>query len=789
MKWPKMPRWPSAWPSLSLTAVRSVWRSAPRLRVLGLAFVGLFGVVILLLVIYSAIALSRFERVETRRATYVYAGAQPLVAGVQVRRIDLPGTLARLKYTESRGAPAAPGQYRRAGSAWDIYLRGGAGVAPQLVRVEVHDERITRVTREGHDIGAATLEPEILASADERPGEEHRPVRLADVPLVLLNAVLAAEDHRFFEHGGLDARGVLRAAWTNLRAGRVMQGGSTITQQLIKNRLLGARRTYLRKLQEAWLATLVEARYSKQQILEAYLNEIYLGQRGGLAVRGVGAAARVYFRKEIHQLTPAEAALLAGMVRAPNSYSPVVNPERARARRDVVLTRMRELGTLSAADFEAARAQAVRVPPAATTAPPAPYFIDYVRLELEQRFGDVGETAGASVFTTLDLVLQRFAEAAVVRGLDRLETRVPRLRRDDPARRLQAAFVALDATTGEIRALVGGRDYQASQFNRAALARRQPGSAFKPFVYLAALRARGGPPALTAASIVEDAPLTLTVGRDTWSPRNYNDQYEGRVTVRRALEQSLNAATIRVAESVGLPAVVETARALGFAGELAPVPAAALGTFEATPLEMARSYLPFANGGVRPNGAVAVRAVRDRDGALDPVDAAAEPVAVITPAEAYLVTSLLEGVIASGTGASARALGVSGAIAGKTGTTNDGRDAWFIGYAPRLLAVVWVGFDGGDAHGLSGAEAALPIWADFMRQALDAYPQPAFTVPTGIAFAEVDLTNGQLANRFCPRIARETFLIGTEPPPCQEHGGVGDQISDWWQRFREWWRR
>jgi penicillin-binding protein 1B len=788
MKWPKIPPWPSAWPSFSLTAFRSAWRSAPRLRVLALAFVGLFGVVVLLLGVYSIIALSRFDRVETRRATYVYAGAQPLVAGVQVRRIDLPGTLARLKYIESRGAPAAPGQYRRAGSAWDIYLRGGAGVAAQLVRVEVHDERITRITREGHDIGAATLEPEILASADERPGEEHRPVRLADVPLVVLNAVLAAEDHRFFEHGGLDARGMLRAAWTNLRAGRVMQGGSTITQQLIKNRLLGARRTYLRKLNEAWLATLVEARYSKPQILEAYLNEIYLGQRGGLAVRGVGAAARVYFRKEIHQLTPAEAALLAGMVRAPNSYSPVVNPERARARRDTVLARMRELGTLSAADYEAARAQPVRVPPSATTAPPAPYFIDYVRLELEQRFGDVGETAGSSVFTTLDMALQRFAEAAVVRGLDRLETRVPRLRRDEPTRRLQAALVALDPTTGEIRALVGGRDYQASQFNRAALAHRQPGSAFKPFVYLAALRARNGPPALTAASIVEDAPLTLTVGRDTWSPRNYNDQYEGRVTVRRALEQSLNAATIRVAESVGMPAVVETARALGFTAELAPVPAAALGTFEATPLEMARSYLPLVNGGVRPAGAIAVRAVRDRDGALDPIDAA-EPVAVIAPAEAYLVTSLLEGVIASGTGASARALGVPGSIAGKTGTTNDGRDAWFIGYAPRLLAVVWVGFDGGDAHGLSGAEAALPIWADFMRQALDAYPQPAFTVPAGVAFADIDLTNGLLANRFCPRVARETFLTGTEPPPCQEHGGVGDQIFDWWQRFREWWRR
>jgi len=258
--------------------------------------------------------------------------------------------------------------------------------------------------------------------------------------------------------------------------------------------------------------------------------------------------------------------------------------------------------------------------------------------------------------------------------------------------------------------------------------------------------------------------------------------------VRRALEQSLNAATVHVAESVGMPAVVETARAMGFGGDLAAVPAAALGSFEATPLELARSYLPLTNGGVRPSGTIAVRAVRDRDGAIEPVDAE-EPVAVVTPAEAYLITSLLEGVVTSGTGAAARALGVSGAIAGKTGTTNDGRDAWFVGYAPRLLAVVWVGFDNGEPHGLSGAEAALPIWADFMRQALDAYPQPAFTVPSGIAFTEIDVTNGLRANRFCPMVARETFLAGTEPEPCQEHGGVGDQISDWWRRLRDWWRR
>jgi penicillin-binding protein 1B len=453
-----------------------------------------------------------------------------------------------------------------------------------------------------------------------------------------------------------------------------------------------------------------------------------------------------------------------------------------------VLARMRELGTLSAADFDAARAQAVRVPPAATTGQPAPYFTDYVRLELEQRYGDVGEIAGVSILTTLDLSLQRFAEAAVVRGLDRLETRLPRLRREEPGRRLQAAFVALDPGTGEIRALVGGRDYQTSQYNRAASARRQPGSAFKPIVYLTALRARGDAPALTAASIVEDTPLTLTVGRDTWSPRNYNDRYEGRVSVRRALEQSLNAATIRVAETVGMPAVVETARLLGFTGDLAPVPAAALGAYEATPLELARTYLPLVNGGVRPPGVIAVRTVRDRDGTLDPAETV-QPSAVLTPAEAYLITSLLEGVMASGTGAPARTLGVRGAVAGKTGTTNEGRDAWFVGYTPRLLALVWVGYDGAEAHGLSGAEAALPIWADFMQQALDAYPQPAFTVPGGIAFADVDATNGQLANRFCPTVARETFLAGTEPPPCQEHGGVGDQILDWWKRLREWWRR
>jgi penicillin-binding protein 1B len=766
-----------------------MWVPGRRLRLVGLAILAVVAVFIIALATYSSVALARFGRVEARRSTLMYAAPQPLVAGLSVRRVDLAGTLTRLKYTETRTTPTAPGQYRRAGGVWEIYLRGdGAGAAAQLVRLDTRDERIARVSRGGNDIGAASLEPEILASADDRPGEEHRPVRLADVPLVFLNAILAAEDHRFFEHGGLDPRGLLRAAWTNMRAGRVMQGGSTITQQLIKNRLLGARRTVWRKLNEAWLATLVEWRYTKQQILEAYLNEIYMGQRGGLAVRGVGAAARVYFRKEIHQLTPAEAALLAGMVRAPNSYSPVVDPERARARRDVVLGRMRELGMLSEADWKTARAEPVRVPPATTVAQAAPYFTDYVRLELEERWGDVSENVGARVYTSLDPVLQRFAEAAVIRGLDRLETQWPRLGRSDPTRRLQAALVALDPVSGEIRALVGGRDYQVSQYNRAVLARRQPGSAFKPFVYTAALRPHGGPPPFTAASIVEDSPITLTVGDTVWTPRNYGDRYEGRVTVRRALEQSLNAATVRVAEKVGLPAVIDTARTMGLDSPLAQVPAIVLGAFETTPLELARAYLPLANGGLRPGAVVAVHAVHDRDGPIDPGDTG-PPVVALTPAEAYLMTSLLQGVIQSGTASSARALGVTGPVAGKTGTTNDGRDAWFVGYTPSLLTVVWIGFDGGDTHGLSGAEAALPVWADFTRQAIDVVPQRNFDVPSGITFAEIDTTNGLIANRFCPAVARETFLVGTEPGPCNEHGGISDQISDWWHRLKGWFSR
>jgi penicillin-binding protein 1B len=759
----------------------------------GLGVAAGLALLLVALVVYTASELRRFERADARRGTLVYASGQWLAQGVNLRAVDFARSLERLRYVEMRSRPTAPGQFQRRADGWEIVLRATPEAGrrePQRIRLETRDDRIARVVADGRTIPGAVLDPEVLTSIDDRPGEEYRPVQLGEVPITLLSAVLAAEDHRFFEHGGLDMRGVIRAAWANWQAGRVTQGGSTITQQLVKNRLLSSRRSYLRKVREAWLAALVEWRYPKERILESYLNDIYLGQRGPLGVRGVGAAARAYFNKEVHQVTLAEAALLAGMARAPNTYSPFTNPERARERRDVILARMLELGKIVESEYTAARREPLRVREAGTAGQAAPYFSDRVRQEIEDALGGNVGGRGARVLTMLDLSLQRFAESAVSRGLERLEARLPRLKRKGGPR-LQAAVVVLDPATGGIRALVGGRDYLASQFNRAAVARRQPGSAFKPFVYAAALAERNGQPAFTAASFVDDTPITLTSGNQSWSPRNYDDRYEGRVTVRRALELSLNAATVRVALEIGLPEVIQAAQRLGLTADLAPVPAVALGAFEVTPLELARAYLPFVNGGMRTGPSTTLRAINDADGSAVPLHREA-PVAAMTAAEAYLMTSLLAGVVTSGTAASARGLGVTGEVAGKTGTTNDARDAWFVGYSPDLLALVWVGFDDNAPIGLSGAQAALPIWAEFMKQVGAAYGTAStFAVPPGITAARIDPTTGKLASRYCPTTAPEIFLTGTEPGPCPEHtgGGVGDQVGDWWKRFRDWLRK
>jgi penicillin-binding protein 1B len=737
------------------------------------------------LVAYTARSLARFNRTEAQAAAVIYSAPQMLRAGVHVDDIDLAGTLRRLGYREVSGQPAGPGEFRRTAAAWDLYLRADhAEDTAGRVRLETHGGRIVRASEGRTELELVVLPPEPLGSASPS-GEESLPVRLSDVPTAVRAAVLAAEDARFFEHSGLDIRALARAFWTNFRAGRIVEGGSTLTQQLVKNRLLTPQRTFSRKLEEAWLSTVLDWRYPKERIFEAYLNEVYLGHVNGTALHGVGAAARAYFGKEVSQLSLADAALLAGIIRAPNSYSPAVHAEAARRRRDAVLGRMRELGQITQAEYDRARQEPVR-PKSLPLGPRfAAYFSDYVRAQADRSALVEKAGPGGRIFTTLDVPLQRFAESAVARGLAQLEARWPALRQ--PTDGLQAVLVALDPSTGAIRALVGGRDYRASQFNRAVNARRQPGSAFKPFVYLAALApdARSG---LTAASIIEDVPVTIPVSRGEWTPRNYRDHYEGRVTVRRALEQSLNAATIRVAESVGLPAIIETAKAVGLDdANLQPVPSLALGAIEVTPLGLARAYLPLANGGT-------LHAVKAIDEIADVRhrtvwQSRAEDRRVLSDAEAYVMTSLLQGVVNSGTGAGLQRFGIGNGVAGKTGTTNDGRDAWFVGYSSNLLTLVWVGFDDGRAHGLSGAEAALPIWADFMRRALGAYPATPFVIPTGVTMVDIDATNGKRANEFCPLVVREVFIAGTEPERCEEHGQLGDRLVQWWDRVRGWFRR
>ena len=535
--------------------------------------------------------------------------------------------------------------------------------------------------------------------------------------------------------------------------------------------MLTPKRTWGRKVREAALALALERRYSKDEILSAYLNGIYLGQHGGFAVYGVGAASRSFFGKDIERLTLGEAATLAGIIRAPNTYSPVQHPERARERRNVVLRQMRDLRMLDDKGLAQASQERLVVQRGTVINALGPYFADWVRGQVEQvQPTDESSTAGLRIYTTLNPVLQRAAEGALVRGLDRLEGQYRALRRSDPGTRLQGAIVALDARTGEIRAMVGGRDYGQSQFNRAVQARRQPGSAFKPFVYLAALGQgpRGEPPNFTPASLLEDRPLTIGTGRNAWTPRNYDNRYEGTVTVRRALEQSLNAATVWMSETVGYDNVIHAAREAGFTSPMEPVPALVLGSFEVTPIELASAFAALASGGdrVRPTG---LRAVVDREGGVSEPRTERKP--GLRPDEAFLVTYLLEGVIDRGTGASARSLGVGGPVAGKTGTTNEGRDTWFVGYTPRLVALVWVGFDQRDVLRLSGAQAALPIWADFMRTALGVVPASAPEPPPSITFREIDAGNGKLATTWCPVVIREAFLASTEPrDTCPDHG-------------------
>ena len=556
--------------------------------------------------------------------------------------------------------------------------------------------------------------PVAIGTVNGSLNERRDPVALRDVPRHLIDAVLSVEDQRFYEHHGLDPRRIVGALLANVRARGVSEGGSTITQQLAKNLFLSNDRTTLRKVRDAALATALEVRHTKAEILEAYLNEIYFGRDGSSAIHGVGAASRYYFGKPVSRISLAESALLAGMIRAPNRLAPTRHAASARARRNLVLALMlaqRRIDSSSAARATRARVSTRAFP---ATSIDARYFRDFVVRSTGGRL----PARGATVYTTLDAALQRSAGRAVARGLGRFAR---------PG--AQAALVVIDPRTGDVLAMVGGRNYGASQFNRATDARRQPGSAFKPLVALAALEAHEGQaPAFTLASVVRDEPLAVSTPQGTWRPVDYDGSYRGEVTFREALEQSLNVPFARIGLTIGPERIVATARRLGVTGPLHAVPSIALGSSEVTLLELVRAYGALAAAG---SLAETRSIVARRDAGGDLYEAAAPNITqVASPATSFLVTSALMGVVRRGTGRALGERGFGGDSAGKTGTSNDWRDAWFVAYSPEIVVGAWVGHDDGTSLRLSGASAALPIVAEFFSGA--DVPGERFDVPDGI---------------------------------------------------------
>jgi penicillin-binding protein 1B len=682
------------------------------------------------------------EKFEGRKWVFpskIYSDSYFLYVGANLRIQDLSEKLHRLGYFETQTQPKAKGEFRLAAKEGriEIYLHDFDSPTDRFlgipIRITLQGNTIAKIESlvDGKEQFFAELEPELITGLYERIWQERKVIKLAEVPTLVVKAILAVEDERYFNHFGVDPVGILRAMWVNALSLSYQQGGSTLTQQLMKNFFLSDERTMSRKIPEALMAVIAERKYSKETILENYLNEIYLGQRGSQGIFGVWEAAQFYFSKPLTDLTVGETALLAGLIRAPNRLSPYKSAEAATKRRNVVLAKLLEDKIITGNQYATALRERLPQRSLVKVTNEGPFFVDYLRRELEENYSNAVLTKeGLRIFSSLDLNMQRMAERALVEGLKKLEAAHPALRRKGDDDSLEAAIVVLRPQTGEIKAMVGGRNYGKSQFNRAFQAKRQPGSVFKPFVYLAALLYGGqSGTKYTPDSVVNDSQFTWTYDNQEWQPQNYNNEYFGAVTLRRALESSLNSATSRVAQDVGIRRVRDVAHRLGIQSPLPAVPALSLGAAEVTPLEVAVAFSTLANSGARTRP-LAVKQVMDQNAkVLERRDV--RPEQVLDPQLANTMNQILKGVLDRGTGAMARRLGFTRPAAGKTGTTNDYKDAWFVGYTPDLLAVVWVGFDGPRKIGLSGAEAALPIWTEFMKNATASMPITEFPVPIG----------------------------------------------------------
>ena len=610
-------------------------------------------------------------------------------------------------------------------------------------------------------------------------------VPLSSVPEFVQQAFVATEDRRFYQHDGLDWRGFFRALVTNIRAGRTREGFSTITMQVARNTFAVRRfpaRSLRQKLIELRLSRLIESSLTKQQILELYFNAIYMGN----GVYGVEAASRDLFGRSVNQLNLPQAAMLAALPKAPSMYTPRRHADRALTRRNLVLSLMVKEGYVSANRLKGLQAQPVRIARDEWRPkdPNDSFALDAVRAKVDSIIqGGSADVIDLTVRTTLDRNAQIAADRAVRRQAAAIQSETGR------RALIQGAMVAIDPRNGEIRALSGGRQYERGMFNRAFLAHRQPGSAFKPFVYAAAMAA-----GYTPSSEVDDDPIDVIQGRDVWSPQNYNDEYSGRITFRRALIKSANAATVRVSQAVGIPRIIDAARKNGITSQLPNVPSMALGSLEVTPVELVTAYAPFANGGFRVT-AVLVKSISTSDDIPIWTSEETPPGKLeraMDPRDAYQVTSMLQSVVDYGTGKVVRDRGVKGLVAGKTGTTNSGTDVWFVGYTPTIVAAFWFGFDNpapisGDA---SGGRLAAPAWVDFYQNGWRETSSPtAWNPPPGMVERIIDPTTGYLATEWCPVSRNEYYKPELPLPsiPCPNHGpDMGDEPNGDWQNQRDW---
>jgi penicillin-binding protein 1B len=720
----------------------------------------------------------------------IYAAPSAIDVGDVTTPDEIATDLRRAGYNENKKNPT--GYYVVKPDSIDIFPGVDSYFDQEPAAIGFSRNKISRIIslRDNTERPRYELEPQLVTNLHDSHREKQRLVRYEDIPAILRDAILSAEDKRFFTHVGFDPIGIIRSAWVDLKHGRNEQGASTLTMQLSRYMFLDLSRNWRRKAAEIMITMQLEQKLTKQQIFELYCNQVDLGRRGSFMIRGFGEASQAYFGKDIKSLSVAEAATLAGMLKSASYYSPYRYPDRAKERRNTVLGLMRENKFIDDRTYALAVETPLKVMIGQAESSDAPYFVDMVNEDLERRFPGVDfQQQSARIYTTLDLDLQKFANEAVSVGMKDVEAtarKQPRFKKTPMGDPPQCALIALDPHTGEIKALVGGRNYGVSQLNHVVPG-RPTGSIFKPFVYATALNTAitaGATNVLTQATIVVDEPTSFFVGpgQDDYTPHNFEKDYLGPITFRTALAKSINVAAVKVAELVGYDKVVDLAHKAGISEEVKATPSMAIGSYDATPIEMAGAYTVFANGGVhvRPTFLSRVNA----PGGKLMLDQKPDVKAVLDPRVTAVVVDMLQEVMRSGTAAGVRGRGFVVPAAGKTGTSHDG---WFAGFTSDLLCIVWVGFDDYKELDIEGAKSALPIWTEFMKHAITlkqySTPKP-FATPDGVTTVEIDSLSGGRATPACPPkdVQDAAFITGTEPTAyCPLHGGkgAGTTVSAW----------